>query len=180
MAGARTPRTGVTNDPPCSPLSTCRQFPARLAIARRKLLAQSNSGNGNLRPETLGAAGRERSPERAKPTAETISPRTGYGNGGLFLTLGTHVGLRRLPGGAEGIRTCDPPRFGHQRAFDGVVASDGAWRFCSVAPVPALALSTEAPTHRRLRRRRRWPDEFRTWTTQRPAVAIFQGATAKF
>src|SRR5271168_3398836 len=105
MAGARTPRTGVTNDPPCSPLSTCRQFPARLAIARRKLLAQSNSGNGNLRPETLGAAGRKRSPERAKPTAETISPRTGYGNVGLFLTLGTHVGLRGLPGGAEGIRT---------------------------------------------------------------------------
>jgi glutamyl-tRNA synthetase len=39
------------------------------------------------------------------------SPRTGYGNVGLFLTLGSHVGLRGLPGGAEGIRTSDlrPP-----------------------------------------------------------------------
>ena len=49
--------------------------------------------NGNLRPETLGAPRRERSPEPAKPTAETGSPRTAYGNVGLFLTLGSHVGL---------------------------------------------------------------------------------------
>jgi hypothetical protein len=33
--------------------------------------------------------------------------RTGYGNVGLFLTLGSHVGLCGLPGGAEGIRTSD-------------------------------------------------------------------------
>ena len=33
--------------------------------------------------------------------------RTGYGNVGLFLTLKSHVGLRGLPGGAEGIRTSD-------------------------------------------------------------------------
>jgi hypothetical protein len=83
----------------------CREWP--LAIARRQLLAQCNSGNGNLRPETLGAPRRERSPERAKPTAEIGSPRTGYGNVGLFLTLGSHVGLCGLPGGAEGIRTSD-------------------------------------------------------------------------
>src|SRR5271163_764481 len=76
----------------------CREWP--LAIARRQLLEQSNSGNGNLRPETLGATPRERSPERAKPTAETGSPRTGYGNVGLFLTLGSHVGLCGLSGGA--------------------------------------------------------------------------------
>ena len=31
----------------------------------------------------------------------TGSPRTGYGNVGLFLTLGSHVGLRGLLGGAE-------------------------------------------------------------------------------
>jgi hypothetical protein len=51
-------------------------------------VANSNLGNGNLRPESLGETRRERSPERAKPTAETGSPRTGYGNVGLFLTRG--------------------------------------------------------------------------------------------
>ena len=70
-------------------------------IGRGGHLANSNLGNGNVRPETLGDTRRERSPERAKPTAETGSPRTGYGNVGLFLTLGSHVGLRGLPGGGR-------------------------------------------------------------------------------
>jgi len=43
--------------------------------------------------------------QRAKPTVETGSPHTGYGNVALFLTLGNHVGLCGLRGGAEGIRT---------------------------------------------------------------------------
>src|ERR1700719_4705929 len=70
-------------------------------IPRGGHVANSNLGNGYLRPETLGETRRERSPERAKPTAETGSPRTGYGNVGLFLTLGSHVGLRGLPGGGR-------------------------------------------------------------------------------
>ena len=65
--------------------------------------ANSNSGNGNLRPETLGAPRREKFSQRAKPTAETGSPRAGYGNVALFLTLGNHVGLRGLPGGARSL-----------------------------------------------------------------------------
>ena len=72
---------------------------------RPQPFANSNSGNGNLRPETLGATRREKSAQRAKPTVETGSPHAGYGNVALFLTLGNHVGLRGLPGGAEGIRT---------------------------------------------------------------------------
>src|SRR4029077_8801945 len=60
-------------------------------------LANSNFGNGNLRPETLGAPRREKFSQRAKPTAETGAPRAGYGNVALFLTLGSHVGLRGLP-----------------------------------------------------------------------------------
>jgi hypothetical protein len=55
--------------------------------------------------ETLGATRREKSAQCAKPTAETSSPRAGYGDVALFLTLGNHVGLRGLPGGAEGIQT---------------------------------------------------------------------------
>ena len=42
---------------------------------------------------------------RGKQTAETDTRRAGYGNLALFLTVGNHVGLRGLPGGAEGIRT---------------------------------------------------------------------------
>ena len=66
----------------------------------RQLLTDSNSGNGNLRPETLGAPRRKQSPARAKSTAETDSARAAYGNVVLFQTLGNHVDLRRLPGGA--------------------------------------------------------------------------------
>ena len=72
-----------------------------MAAALRKSstpLAHSNSGNGNLRPETLGVTRREGSPERANPTAETGSPRTGYGNVALFPTRGNHVDLRGLGG----------------------------------------------------------------------------------
>jgi hypothetical protein len=83
--------------------NVCREWP--LAIARHRPLPHSNSGNGNLRPETLDVTRRERSPERANPIAETGSPRIGYGNVELFLTLGNHVDLRGLPGGAKGIQT---------------------------------------------------------------------------
>jgi len=68
-------------------------------------LANSNSGNGNLRPETLGATRREKSAQRAKRTAETRFPRAGYGNVALFPTLGNRASLSGLPGGAEGIQT---------------------------------------------------------------------------
>ena len=64
-------------------------------------LAHSNSGNRNLRPETLGVTRREGSPERANPTAETGSPRTGHGNVALFPTRGNHVDLRGLGGGGR-------------------------------------------------------------------------------
>jgi hypothetical protein len=77
-----------------------------MAAALRKSstpLAHSNSGNGNLRPETLGVTRREGSPERANPTAETGSPRTGYGNVALFPTHGNHVDLRGLGGGARSL-----------------------------------------------------------------------------
>ena len=81
------------------PMATCY----RAALT----LAQSSSGNGNLRPETLGAPRREKFSQRAKPTAETGSPRAGYGNVALFLTLGNHVGLRGLPGPASARATAD-------------------------------------------------------------------------
>jgi hypothetical protein len=76
-----------------------------MAAALRKSstpLAHSNSGNGNLRPETLGVTRREGSPERANPTAETGSPRTGYGNVALFPTHGNHVDLRGRTDGHRG------------------------------------------------------------------------------
>src|SRR5580658_11002382 len=76
-------------------------------IARRQRLPRSNSGNGNLRPETFGVTRRERSSQPARLTAETGFARTGYGNLALFLAAGNHVGSPRLPGGAEGIRTPD-------------------------------------------------------------------------
>jgi hypothetical protein len=49
----------------------------------------------------LGPPRREKFSQRAKPTAETGSPRAGYGNVALFLTLGNHLGLRGLPGGGR-------------------------------------------------------------------------------
>ena len=87
MAGARARGAGarIGIDRPCDRLSWTvirRDWP--LAIERSRLLANTNSGNGNLRPETLGATRRETSPERAKPTAETGSLRAGYGNVGLI------------------------------------------------------------------------------------------------
>jgi hypothetical protein len=108
VAHAGTPGAGagVTNDLPtlvCVPAGRDPSIPtgqvSRFAPPKRPFeirrgghVANSNLGNGNLRPETLGETRRERSPERAKPTAETCSPRTSYGNVGLFLTLGSHVG----------------------------------------------------------------------------------------
>jgi hypothetical protein len=71
------------------------------AIERFQLLANTNSGNGKLRPETLGAPRRETSPERAKRTAETGSLRAGYGNVGLIPTLGSLADSRRLLGGGR-------------------------------------------------------------------------------
>ena len=40
------------------------------------------------------------------------------------------------------------PHCGHQGAFFGGAASDEAWRSCSIVPVPAPALSMDAPTDR--------------------------------
>jgi hypothetical protein len=75
--------------------TTGRSTRCRDANGRAKRLrANSNSGNGNLRPETLGSPCRQRSRECSKPTRETGSRRTGYGNLGLFPPLGNHVGSR--------------------------------------------------------------------------------------
>jgi hypothetical protein len=63
---------------------------------RRKFAARDS---GRDAPRKVGST--------AKPPVETDSLRTGYGNVALFLTLGNHLGLRRLPGGAEGNRTPD-------------------------------------------------------------------------
>jgi hypothetical protein len=41
------------------------------------------------------------SPQRAKSTVETGSPRAGYGNVALFVTLRNHCGLRGLRGGGR-------------------------------------------------------------------------------
>jgi hypothetical protein len=60
-----------------------------------------------LRPETQGVHRRELSLKSGGQTAETIAPRAGLGNLGPIRTLGNHVDLRGLPGGAEGIRTPD-------------------------------------------------------------------------
>ena len=97
VAGARARSAGsrIGIHRPCDRLSCAvirRDWP--LAIARSQLLWNTNSGNGKLRPETLGAPRRKRSPERAKPTAETASSRTGYGNVRLFPALGNHVSSR--------------------------------------------------------------------------------------
>jgi hypothetical protein len=57
---------------------------------RRKFAARDS---GRDAPRKVGST--------AKPPVETDSLRTGYGNVALFLTLGNHVGLRRLPGGGR-------------------------------------------------------------------------------
>jgi hypothetical protein len=68
-------------------------------------LAKGNSGNENLRLETQGATRRELSSRSGRQTAETFARRVGYGNLAPIPTLANHARLRRLPGGAEGIRT---------------------------------------------------------------------------
>jgi hypothetical protein len=101
MAGARAQVAGarMKTDQPfdrCVPTECC----CAPAIGRVKL-ANSNSGNENLRPETLGVMGRERSSQPGKPTAETGSRRIGYGNVGLFPTQGNHINLWGLRGGGR-------------------------------------------------------------------------------
>ena len=102
MAGARArsagSRIGTTGR---LALCTDRQFDALPRGLSERPRANSSLGNGNLRPETLGATRRERSSQPGNPAAETGSIRTGHGNLGLFSTLGNHVGLRRLPGGGR-------------------------------------------------------------------------------
>jgi hypothetical protein len=71
------------------------------AIACTRLYANSNSGNGILRPETFDRARRHeprrRSKRLSRPTAAAASRR----NIMLFCGVGSHVGARRLPGGGR-------------------------------------------------------------------------------
>jgi hypothetical protein len=113
VARARTPSAGagVTLLARSSSCEELIQGP--FEIGRDGRGANSNSGNENLRPETLGVARREGSPGRVNPTAETVSPRTAYGNVALFPTRGNHLDLRGLPGGG---RSPAKPVQGHRKA----------------------------------------------------------------
>jgi hypothetical protein len=74
-------------------------------IGGRWHVANSNLGNGILRPETFDRAAANEPQRRqnrlGRPTAASASRR----NVVLSCGVGNHVGLRGLPGGAEGIRT---------------------------------------------------------------------------
>jgi hypothetical protein len=74
-------------------------------IGRVGQVANSNLGNGNLRPETFGETRQELPMRITEPPAETGPWEATYGNVVLSCRVGNHVGLRGLPGGAEGIRT---------------------------------------------------------------------------
>jgi hypothetical protein len=85
------------------------RFEPRRAVRNRarRTVANSNLGNGNLRPETFGETRLELPLRVAEPPAETGPWEATYGNVVLSCGVGNHVGLRGLPGGAEGIRTYD-------------------------------------------------------------------------
>jgi hypothetical protein len=110
---------------PCLPrVATCRLATAtlrRIATLETEICGQRLCGHRR----------RERSLERAKPTAETGPPRTGSGNAGLFPAVGIHVDSRRLLGGAKWIRTtnlrstgltCGPWRLEISQASSGPTA----------------------------------------------------------
>ena len=68
-------------------------------------MANSNLGNGNLRPETFGKTRQELPLRIAGPLLRPVLGEASYGNVVLSCGVGNHVDLRGLPGGAEGIRT---------------------------------------------------------------------------
>jgi hypothetical protein len=88
-------------------LKVSRFEPEAFEIERGGHVANSNLGNGILRPETfdLGAANepQTRWDRLGRPTTAAVS----RGNIVLFCGLGNHVDLRGLAGGAEGNRTPD-------------------------------------------------------------------------
>ena len=85
----------------------------RMAKAIRSLAgghgANSNLGNGNLRPETFGENARNCPRETPDRQLRPILIEPSYGNVVLSCAGGNHVGLCRLPGGRCRDRTSGPP-----------------------------------------------------------------------
>jgi hypothetical protein len=77
-------------------------------VGRGGHVANSNLGNGNLRPETFGRTRQELPLRIADRLLRPILGEASYGNVVLSCGVGNHVDLRGLPGGAQGIRTSDP------------------------------------------------------------------------
>jgi hypothetical protein len=116
VAQARTPgaSAGVTNDPLLTRLSSGDDPSHPNRVKRRgsnphvHRVANSNSGNGNLRPETFDGTRRNEPRRRPKRVSSPAAAPVSRGNVLLFCGAGNRAGRRGLPGGAEGIRTCDP------------------------------------------------------------------------
>jgi hypothetical protein len=98
-------RPGRTLSRPRSKKACCATWTRFYVGSNENAHTNSNSGNENLRPETLGVTAQNRHSKSAVQTAETSSLRIVFGNVGLIRTLGNHASSGRLSGGAEGIRT---------------------------------------------------------------------------
>ena len=94
-------------------------------VGRGGHVANSNLGNGNLRPETFGRTRQELPLRIAGPPTETDPWPASYGNVVLPCGVGNHVDLRGLPGGAEGIRT-DSHRGRSESSYSSLRRSMGA------------------------------------------------------
>ena len=73
--------------------------------ARDETVANSNSGNGNLRPKTSTARAANEPRRRPKRLIRPTDTAASRGNVVLFCGGGNHARTRGLPGEAEGIRT---------------------------------------------------------------------------
>jgi hypothetical protein len=102
-------------------------------------MANTNLGNGNLRPETFGETRRELARVGVEQSAETNPGAASYGNVVLSCGIGNHVVLRGLPGGAEGIRTSDLRGAGGRSPEGG--AAPGSARLNSEGAPPSALVS---------------------------------------
>ena len=91
----------------CTLCARLDQPPRAVRNRARWTRANSNLGNGNLRPETFGKTRQELPLRIAGPLLRPVLGEASYGNVVLSCREGNHVNLRGLPGGAEGIRTSD-------------------------------------------------------------------------
>ncbi len=134
-AGARISTTGRLALCTTGSSTRCRE-----GYGRVNGLAQTAALETEICGQRLWARRAEKGPLNPRnPAAETGSIRTGHGNVGLFPTLGNHVGLRRLPGGAEGIRTPD------------LCSAIAALSHLSYSPVARLFTCASNPCQRRRR-----------------------------